>query len=359
VVTEAVFTAADWDYGVTGHATVRKYSDGGTLVWGTNLYDALDGSAPNEKAIATDPDGYVYTVNDGVYVGGSDLVEIVKWGTGGSPYVWAVWYQGGTSQNAIAVLPSRNVVYGSARGSDGAGGYRNVTLLDGTDGSERWHKDTGGAQAMAVCADADGNIYAGGTRVGTTSIWAWDESGTALWTADFGALVTGMAVLGEYLYVVGTYNGSAGVRKFALVDGAEVTTGGFPIDTTVSTRAIALDKSGNIYVSYWGATDWLASYSPIGVEQWKVEFDYAPNGVAVSPDGVVYTAADVNTYGADANVRAFNAASGIEDTLYWPKTAETEVNGVAVLPGLIGAFPSYWPPALTPPNIYVGRVDFE
>lgn len=359
MTTRYIYTAADWDANPTDY-TLRKYSDAGVLQWSTNLYDADDGSAPDEQALAVDPDGYVYTVNNGVYIGGSTLVEVVKWKTDGSGYEWAKWYQGGTGQNAIAVLPDGNVVYGSARGADGVGGYRNVTLLDGDDGTELWHKDTGGAQAMTVCADIDGNVYAGGTRVGTDSIWAWDEGGNALWTADFGALVYHMAVLGDYLYVVGTYNGSASVRKFALADGAEVTSGGFPIDVGVTVRRVALDLAGVLYLGYYGSDTLghLAAYSPAGEALWNNSVAYTPGGVAVSPDGIVYEGGDVDTYGVDPSVRAYNAATGDEITDGWPLTAATIVNDVAVSPGLVGAFPGGggWLPA---PSITVGDVLYE
>jgi hypothetical protein len=358
-----VFTVAEWDDPDTSHNTLRKYTEAGVLVWGANLYDADDGSAPDERAIAVDPDGHVYTVNTGVYIGGSTLVEIIKWKVDGSGYEWAVWHQGATWQLGVAVLPSGNVAYCSARGSDGAGGYRSLTLLDGSDGSELWHKDVGGPFLTHVCCDEDGNVYCCGHPDGVEAIWSFAESGAARWIIEQDEWVTCLAVDKSYLYAAISPDNNAYVRKFGLADGVEITGGGWPIDLGewAVCGAIAVDQNGIIYIGYVDLLGVIrvGAYSAAGGQLWTNVFgDYAVTAVAVSPSGYVYACGDVDAYGVDASVRKYNKTTGVEITTGWPLTSETKVNAVTVSPGTYGAFPGPggWLPA---PSITVGDVLYE
>ncbi len=362
MATSYVFTVAEWDDPDTSHATLCKYTEAGALAWGANLYDADDGSAPDERAVAVDPDGHVYTVNTGVYLGGSTLVEIIKWKPDGSGHEWAVWHQGSTWQLGVAVLPSGNVAYCSSRGSDGEGGYRSLTLLDGSDGSELWHKDVGGPFLTHVCCDENGNVYCCGMRDDSEAIWSFDESGTARWAIE-DQQATCLAVDQSYLYAAISPDNNAYVRKYGLADGVEITGGGWPIDLGewAVCGAIAVDQDGIIYIGHLaplGVTR-VSAYSTAGVQLWTNEFgDYAVTAVAVSPSGYVYACGDVDAYGVDASVRKYNKTTGVEITTGWPLTSETKVNAVAVSPGTYGAFPGPggWLPS---PSITVGDVLYE
>lgn len=354
-----VHVAADHTVAVDDSITV--YNEAGVLQWKDAI--ALYGEAGAALAVAVNAAGEVF-------VGSEYYDESAQKYTVAGALVWSEspWDE---SMRAIAVTPTGDALVGGAMQSTGA--HLSVAVMSGTDGSTVWGASTGGG-VNAVAVDKNGICYAAGVRVGSLSIWSYAADGTPGWTADYGANVFAIALdqTGSYLYVAGRHNSLACVRKFYTPTGAEVTTGGFPLeydatDFIQNTVAICLDRFDNIYVAYEDDAlgKQFSKYSSAGVLLWSQTYDNAqyPTGIAVTPEGNVYVVGG-EAEGSEIFIKRYNGTTGAEETgAGWPvSTGQDEYGGyigayaVAVSPGLIGTFPSAW---LPPPNIYVGDVDFE
>jgi hypothetical protein len=365
---------------------------------GANQWHAADGDPTDAcvfYAVAVDATG-------NVYVTGTKYTETTHKYSPAGAKLWSASYDAAADGYAVAVGPDGHVLVG------GWWATYSCALLNGTTGAVIWRVDTG-SDINAVARDADNVCYVGGKRVGgTTSIWTYAADGTPGWTADFGATVWAMAVdwTGAYLYVTGHHNSLACVRKYNAATGAEISTGGFPLEYDPAhfigdTSAICVDRIGNIYLAHNSSVDdmQIRKFNSAGVQQWAQTWvtAYAALGIAVTPEGNVYVVGGSRGDGS-AWIKRFDAVTGAEETgAGWP--IEVGAYGVAVSPGVVGAFPSSWLPTGggypggpgdwptdadggndhdddgvedgddwhdggggfpgAPPHIYVGRVDFE
>jgi uncharacterized delta-60 repeat protein len=233
------------------YATI-KYDSSGQQQW-VARYNGPGNDEDEAVGIAVDASGNVYVT--GYSVGsGTGLYDYatIKYDASGNQ-LWVARYNGpgnGTDNaNAIAVDASGNVyVTGFSDGGLGTG-FDYATVKYDSSGQEQWPARYNGPandddEAYAVAVDASGNVYVAGYSVGsgTQEDYAtikYNASGTEEWVAR--------------------YDGAANLNDDA--------------------RAIAIDASGNVYVTGYSVGlgtgfDYAAvKYDNSGAEQWVARYD--------------------------------------------------------------------------------------
>jgi hypothetical protein len=226
------------------------------------------------SAIAVDASKNVYVTGwsdgDGTY---RDYAT-VKYDTNGNE-LWVKRYNGPGNgydyARAIAVDASKNVYV--TGWSDGDGTYRDyATLKYDADGNELWVKryngpGSGADSAIAIAVDASGNIYVTGesSGSGTGADYAtvkYDSDGHQLWVARYNgpgndsdeASAIALDSSGN-VYVTGTSYDSVINRDYATVkydaDGNDLWVKRYngPGNNWDEAHGIAVDASGNVYVT--------------------------------------------------------------------------------------------------------------
>jgi hypothetical protein len=231
-----VDSIGEWEYFTT------KYSPGGTRLW-LQIYDNGYGQDYSE-AIAVDDSGNVYVTGTSKGSAGNGDYATIKYDTHGNE-LWVRRYNGtgndGDIAHAIATDGAGNVyVTGISHG--GWTGFGYATIKYDASGNEMWIRRYNGPgnsyydEASAIAVDGSGNVYVTGRSdsTGTEQNYdyatiKYDEDGDELW--------------------VRRYNG--------------------PGNRNDQASAIAIDGSGNVYVTGWGpgsgTSDDYATikYSPI------------------------------------------------------------------------------------------------
>ncbi len=311
------------------HYSTVKYTPDGNETWITHFGN----SENNDQAVAMAVDE-----NMNLYLTGSSgcntsdrQFTTVKYNTDGSE-AWATRYQGvgdgADGAAALAVDASGNVyVSGSAYTSGGNTDYTTIKL--DPDGNEIWVAAYNGLgndddHPVDLLVDPDGSIFV------TGSSWAWgfdyvtikyDPNGNEEWVARFNRpssvyddTVADMVMdPAGNIYVTGSSQGLETEADFATVkywpDGSMDWVAYYNGETNLddNARAIAVDESGNIYVTgtslvccpQWGcdteivtikytsdgSTDWIAPYSG------QVGADDLPEALMVNDEGDIYLAA--------------------------------------------------------------------
>ncbi|MCC6498432.1 MAG: SBBP repeat-containing protein, partial [Propionibacteriaceae bacterium] len=303
-------------------ACTVKYDAAGTQQW-VRAYHAGGDTA---YAIAVDATGNAH-VTGSSYLGaatGSDYLTI-KYDSAGTQQ-WAALHHGGFGYDyAYAIeLDGAGNAYVTGTSPQGASGQDFRTVKYSPTGAQLWAVSYGVApnrvdSAYAIARDGAGNLLVAGESRETSNnesyqyrVVKYDGGGTQQWAATNPAVVIdpddrplerGMAVDGAgNTYVLGrSYNGKDWDYKTVKHD----PTGAVAWARTYSgpggydePRALALDASGNVYVtgtsstsSSGGAYRYLTiKYDPAGVQQWAVAD--APEGyawaLAVDGAGNVY-----------------------------------------------------------------------
>lgn len=251
-----------------GDGGLRKYNSGGTLQWDKNHGATIYAVAAN----ATD-----------VCMGGGRATSIdsktTRKYTASGTLSWSADH--GDYVLAIAMDAAGNVYTGGIVSSS------ITTRKYNSSGTQQWTANHG-ATVNGIAVDAAGNVYTCGASNGSYTIRKYNSSGALQWSADTGDTDRAICVDSNGdVYVCGF----GYIKKFN-ASGTEITTGGFPITSLITTlRAIAVASDGGIFVCgdpYSSKTLW--AYSASGVLQWSANHDgyrcYAL-GIQEPPSAVV------------------------------------------------------------------------
>ena len=239
----------------TGFKTTRKYNSAGSEQWNADHGITVFG-------VAVDGSGNVFTAGQV-----SSSITTRKYNSAGTQQ-WTANH--GATVNCIAADSIGNSYTGGNRTSS------ITTRKYNSSGTEQWNADHGD-QVYGICVDTSGNVYTCGVRTSNLTIRKYNSSGSLQWSADSGADAVAICVdnTNGYIYVVGPPSGSYYVRKFATSNGAEVTTGGWPLTSGFTTpKCIAVDSAGNVYFGGGiSSSKTTYKYNSAGSLQWSKNHD--------------------------------------------------------------------------------------
>jgi len=313
VTGESYDSETSYDY-----ATI-KYSANGDTAW-VRRYNGPPGNWSDEaRAIALDGSGNVYVTGYSYGSGTEWDYATIKYDPDGNE-LWVKRYNGPENYYdealAIAVDGSGNVyVTGYSYGSGTS--YDYATIKYGPDGNQLWEKRYNGPgnssdYASAIAVDGSGNVYVTGRSAGSGTDWdyatiKYDPDGNELWVqryngpSKFDDIAYAIALDGSgNVYVTGMAWISAQNQDYATIkydqEGNELWVRRYngPGNSGDWAYAIALDSSGNIYVTgySWGSgasADYATiKYDQEGNELWVRRY----NGPGNSWDGASAIAVD-------------------------------------------------------------------
>jgi hypothetical protein len=286
------------------YATI-KYKPDGDTAW-VRRYNGPANSVDDAYAIAVDGSGNVY-VTGGSYGSYYQDYATIKYYPNGD-IAWVKRYNGPgfgpDIARAIAVDGSGNVcVTGSGWGSPGITSWDYATIKYYPNGDTAWVRRYWDGNAYDITVDDSGKVYVTGENWGSKSddyatikyksngdiIWVRRYSGVA--NRAYAIAVDGsgnVCVTGGRGYGSGTYEDYATIKYYPNGDTAWVRTYNGPGNANDEADAIAVDGSGNVYVTGWsyggGTGDDYATikYYPTGNTAWVRRY----RGIAVTyPNG--------------------------------------------------------------------------
>lgn len=272
-------SALDADY-----ATI-KYNSSGILQW-AKTYNGLGTSVSYDeaRAITVDNNGNVYVTGTSRGNGTGVDIATIKYNSSGVQQ-WVQRYNGPPGDKddggySIAVDDLGNVfVTGDSRGNGTGQDY--ITIKYNTNGIQQWesrYNGTGNSDdyAKSLVIDNLGNVYITGVSGG---------SGT---NSDFATV---------------KYN-SSGVQQWA-------SRYNYTSNVVDDANSIAVDISGNVYVTGWSSSGsnydyFTIKYNSNGIQQWSARYNGTGNGddrsysVAVDNSGNVYVTGE--SQGISSNI---------------------------------------------------------
>ncbi len=259
-------------------------------------------------ALAVDRSGNVYVAGSSQGDGTDYDYVVVKYDAAGRQ-LWHARYNGPEnsfdSVEAMAVDASGNV-YVTGASDANTMGYNYITIKYGPDGNQKWIASYNGPDnandlAYALALDGSGNVYVTGTSVGTDTYYdyatiKYAPNGTQLWVARYNGPADGsehayalVVDAAGNTYVTGASGTADGFSDYETVkyDAAGNQVWAVPYNGPANNydyaQAIALDSSGNVYVtgySYGAGTDFdyaTIKYSPAGNQLWAKRYDGLTN----------------------------------------------------------------------------------
>jgi uncharacterized delta-60 repeat protein len=268
-----------YSYGTDGvnsdYATI-KYAPNGNQLW-AKRYNGPENSDDGAVALAVDSLGNVYVTGTS-YGNNSSKYATVKYDTNGNQ-LWVANYNEQENSNEQAVnlaIDSSGNVYVTGNSYISEIGNDYATVKYGPDGNQLWvarYNGTGNSNDIAVtlAIDSSGNVYVTGysDSNSTDTDYAtikYDTNGSQLWAAR--------------------YNG--------------------PGDAEDAAQALALDSSGNVYVTGYSYSESTGNdyatvkYGPNGNELWVKSYNGPVNGEDVALALTVDTSDNVYLTGYSA-----------------------------------------------------------
>lgn len=293
------------------------------------------------RALAVDGDGNVYVTG---YSCGSESgcdYTTTKYDTNGNQ-LWVRTYIGPGSSGEnndvaidIALDNAGNAYVTGASSSSDSWASDYVTIKYDSNGNELWvmrHNNYWNTNdsAAAIAVDGNGNVYVTGTRVGTGMAYTdyvtikYDTNGIKRWERIYNGPVWGsdypadIAVdSGGNVYVTGRSQGFTSYWEYATVkydtNGNQLWVRRYNGSYRNGAQAIALDSSGNVYVTGYSRDDYrnkdyvTLKYDTNGTQLWEKRYnspewksDYA-SAIAVDNNGNVFVTGYSNaTYSSSA-----------------------------------------------------------
>ena len=311
--------------GTRGDFATVKYNASGVEQW-VARYDGPEHYSDAGFALALDDSGNVYVTGPSHTVWDSDDFITVKYDPSGIEQ-WVTRYNGPANDRDIAydlaVDDSGNVfVTGGSHGSSTSFDYDYATIKYDAAGIERWvvrYKSTGTGEdrPSALALDDSGNVYITGySKEADASDYAtvkYSTSGVEQWVARYngpgGSVDMAYALAlndSGHIYVTGQSIGSTQWTDYATVkydaSGEELWVArydgpGSRFDYGID---LALDRSGNIYVTGWSdSAGWSVDiatikYDPSGSEEWVMRYDGTendhdePEAITIDEHGSIY-----------------------------------------------------------------------
>jgi uncharacterized delta-60 repeat protein len=337
--------------------TTIKYSSSGELLW-VKLYNGPGNFDDNSYSLALDDEANVYVTGRSPGIGtGADYATIKYHSNGNQEWITRYNGLGNDADISYSVTCKGSFVYvtGMSRGIFGSsvsGDY--VTIKYSTVGDSVWVKRCNGAgnnydEPCAVVTDNAGNIYVTGFSWNISDPQSADyltvkynTAGDSLWVKRYNGPgnsrdeANGIAVdAAGNVYVTGVSAGTVTGYDYGTVkyssSGAQqwvARYNGTPPTGYDEATAVALDNSGNVYVTGFSAvitgTGDFATirYNPAGVQQWLHRYNGPGNNsdgafcISVDNLGFVYVTGNSNNtaLNVDYTTIKYDKTTGIINT---------------------------------------------
>jgi len=287
--------------------TTIAYDAAGNELW-TARYNGAGDGFDSAMAIAADASGNVYVTGQS-YGGATDQdYATVAYDAAGNE-LWVATYNGtgnGYDWAYDIAADSSGQIYVTGGSPDTVNGWDYTTVAYDSLGNELWvrrYNGPGNANdaGIAMALDASGNVYVTGNSIGLGTDYdfatvAYDSLGTELWSARYNGPRdlndTSRAIATDALgnvYVTGWRDGSGDYTDYATVaydaSGNELWAAIYdgPGSLWDGASDLAVDASGNIYVTGWsnvggGNYDFATiAYDASGNELWVAGYDGPDN----------------------------------------------------------------------------------